>query len=89
MKKYISAFLSIGTILILFYTLFDLKEQVKQVPLLQKQLDSVITLKDSLYDETFRLQIELGRYQLSFNHLQAINKPAAKQFINYLDHETE
>ena len=50
-----------GTILILFYTLFDLKEQVKQVPLLQKQLDSVTTLKDSLYDETFRLQIELEK----------------------------
>ena len=34
MKKYITAILSIGTVGLLFYTMFDLKNQVKQIPML-------------------------------------------------------
>ena len=89
MKKYLNAILSIGTVAVLFYTLFDLKEQVKQVDVLKKQLNTVTVLKDSLYDEAFIKQVELGRYELSLNYLQEINPKAAKQFTNYMNHETE
>ena len=53
MKKYIGAILSIGTVAMLFYTLFDLKNQVKQIPVLEHQLDSVSIIKDSLYEVNF------------------------------------
>jgi len=89
MKKYITAALSLGTITLLFYTMFDLKEQVKQVDILQKQLDSVTILKDSLYDVSFGAQVENGRYQMSLEHLKTVNPKAADEFENFYGHETE
>lgn len=89
MKKYINGILSIGTVTLLFYTLFDLKNQVKQVDVLKKELNRVTIVKDSLYDETFIKHVELGRYELSLNYLQEVNPKAALQFVNYMNHETE
>ena len=89
MKKYITTALSLGTIALLLYTLFDLKEQVKQVEVLQKQLDSVTILKDSLYDVSFGAQVENGRYQMSLEHLKTVNPKAADEFENFYGHETE
>jgi hypothetical protein len=89
MKKYLNAILSIGTVAILFYTLFDLKEQVKQVDVLKKELKIVSTQKDSLYDEAFNKHVELGRYELSLDYLEKVNPKAALQFVNYMNHETE
>lgn len=82
MKKYIGAILSIGTVAMLFYTLFDLKNQVKQIPVLEHQLDS-------LRDETFIISTENGRYELSLEHLKEVNPKAAKEFENYLTTQTE
>jgi hypothetical protein len=89
MKKYITAVLSIGTIALLFYTIFDLREQVKQVDVLQQQLDSVTVLKDSLYDVNFGTQVQNGRYELGINYLESVNPPAAEQLKTYIGHETE
>lgn len=89
MKKYIGAALSIGTILLLFYTMFDLREQVKQVEVLEKQLDSVSVLKDSLYDVNFGTQVQNGRYELGINYLESVNPKAADQLKTYIGHETE
>lgn len=82
MKKYIGAILSIGTVAMLFYTLFDLKNQVKQIPVLEHQLDS-------LRDETFIISTENGRYELSLEHLKEVNPKAAKEFENFLNTQTE
>lgn len=89
MKKYITAALSIGTITLLFYTMFDLREQVKQVDVLQKELDSVIVLKDSLYNVNFGTQVQNGRYELGLNYLETVNPTAAEQLKTYIGHETE
>jgi hypothetical protein len=89
MKKYITAALSLGTITLLFYTMFDLKEQVKQIEVLQKELDSVTIVKDSLYDVSFQAQVENGRYELSLEHLKTVNPKAADEFENFYGHETE
>ena len=89
MKKYIGTALSLGTIFLLFYTMFDLKEQVKQVQVLQHELDSVMIIKDSLYEVNFEAQVQNGRYELSLDHLKSIDSMAAYEFINFMDHETE
>jgi len=89
MKKYLNAILSIGTVAILFYTLFDLKEQVKQVDILKKELKTVTATKDSLHDEMFIQHVQLDRYELSLDYLQEVNPKAALQFVNYMNHETE
>ena len=89
MKKYISAALSITTIGLLFYTLYDLKEQVKQIVVLQHQVDSLTTIKDSLVNEVFIHEVTNGRYEITLDHLQETNPKAALEFINYMNHETE
>ena len=86
MKKYISAVLSIGTVGILFYTLFDLRQQVSS---LKKELVVVTAQKDSLHYENFIKGVELGRYELSLDYLQDKNPNAALQFVNFMNHETE
>jgi hypothetical protein len=86
MKKYISAVLSIGTIGMLFYTLFDLRQQVNS---LKKQLVTTTAQKDSLYDVNFGTQVENGRYELTINYLESVNPKAADQFKTYMGHETE
>jgi hypothetical protein len=86
MKKYISAVLSIGTIGMLFYTLFDLRQQVNS---LKKELVITTAQKDSLYDVNFGTQVENGRYELTINYLESVNPKAANQFKTYMGHETE
>lgn len=89
MKKYINAILSIATLGLLFYTLIDLKEQVKQIPVLKKEIDSLSTVKDSLTNEVFMREIQNGRYESTIYYLEETNPKAATEFKNYLEHETE
>lgn len=89
MKKYISAALSITTIGLLFYTLYDLKQQVKQIPVLKSQLDSVSIIRDSLVTEVFNHEIQNGRYEVTLDYLKEVNPKAALEFENYMNHETE
>lgn len=89
MKKYISAALSIATIGMLFYTIHDLRQQVKQVKVLQHEVDSLVTIKDSLVNEVFIHEITNGRYEITLDHLQETHPKAALEFINYMNHETE
>lgn len=44
---------------------------------------------DSLENELFNVQNINGRYELSLEHLYEVNPTAAKQFDDYLNHETE
>lgn len=89
MKKYINAVLSISTIGLLFYTLIDLRKQVKQVEVLQFQLDSVIVKLDIQHDLNFATQVENGRYQMFLEHLKEVNPKAADEFENFTARATE
>ena len=89
MKKYITAILSIGTVAMLFYTLFDLKNQVKQIPVLQHQLDSVSLQLDSLHLINFENEVENGRYEITLEHLKENNPKAAKEFEEFMNTQTE
>jgi hypothetical protein len=89
MKKYISAALSITTIGLLFYTLIDLKEQVKQIPVLKNQLDSVMVIKDSLVTEVFIHQTRIGKYETTVDYLLKTRPNAGLAFINHMGYETE
>ena len=89
MKKYISGILSIGTVALLFYTLFDLKNQLKQVPMLQHQLDSVTIQLDSLSLINFENEVQNGRYEITLEHLKETNPKAAKEFEEFMNSKTE
>ena len=89
MKKYITAILSIGTITLLFYTMFDLKNQVKQIPVLQHQLDSVTIQLDSLSLINFENEVQNGRYEITLEQLKETNPKAAKEFEEFMNSKTE
>lgn len=44
---------------------------------------------DSLHDELFQAKVQNGRYELSLEHLYEVNPSAAKEFDNFMAHETE
>lgn len=76
---------SIGLIL---YTMYE------QNITITKQKVEISTLKsqsgnDSLQTELFNVQSENGRYELSLDYLKEVNPKAAKQFEDYMSHETE
>lgn len=83
MKKYITPILYIGTVLMLFYTLFDLRSRVKTVPVLEQQVDS-------LNVELFNEQVQTGRYETTTEEFLKSKYPKVyEEYKTYLDHETE
>ena len=89
MRKYINAIISLGTVFFLFYTIIDLKKQVKEVQVLQNKLDSVVVKSDSLHDENYVLELQNARYEATIAHMQETNPKLALEFINFMNHETE
>jgi hypothetical protein len=93
--KYQKAIVGTGAIAVLVVCYFQQKElarlrseqiKVYNVP---HNIDSLITLKDSLYDELFISKVQNGRYELSLEHLYEVNPKAGKQFTEFMEHETE
>jgi hypothetical protein len=44
---------------------------------------------DTLTDDLFIEKVTNGRYELSILHLMEVNPKAAKEFNNFMEHETE
>jgi hypothetical protein len=53
------------------------------------EVKTLQSTSDSLYDEAFINHVQLGRYELTLDHLQEVNPKAALEFVNYMNHETE
>ncbi len=93
--KYQKAIIGTGAISVLLICYFQQKELTKlkteQVKVYQvpHNIDSMINLKDSLYDELFIQKTTNGRYELSLEHLYEVNPKAAKEFDEFLNNETE
>lgn len=56
---------------------------------LQRQVDSLQNRSDSLYNELFPIQVELGRYEIAYEILMERNPQAAKQYGTIISEETE
>lgn len=54
-----------------------------------KTIDSLQRVVDSLYNENYPCQIELGRYEVALDMLRERNPKAAEQFESILSRETE
>lgn len=55
----------------------------------KQKADALQIQVDSLQTETFHLQNQVGRYELTLEYLNEVNPKAALQATNYLNHETE
>ena len=100
MKKFFAPLLTAGTLLALLYTVYGYRQQnealKKACPVSDSTMKDVIVapdvaqqIIDSLQDEIFNAQSINGRYELSLEHLKEVNPKAAKQFEDYMSHETE
>jgi len=54
-----------------------------------KQIDSLNYQIDSLNNEIFINETIVTRYEISLDYLKEVNPKAAKQFEEYLSHNTE
>jgi hypothetical protein len=94
-SKYQKAIVGTGAVAVLILCYLQQKELSKlrseQIKIynVPHNVDSLITLKDSLYDELFISKVENGRYELSLEHLYEVNPKAGKEFQEFMEHETE
>jgi hypothetical protein len=94
-SKYQKAIVGTGAVAVLIVCYFQQKELSKlrseqiKVYNVPHNVDSLITLKDSLYDELFNTKVQNGRYELSLEHLYEVNPKAGKEFQDFMEHETE
>ena len=77
--------LIIGVIILCFWAISTRNKSIEY----KQQVEALTQTKDSLVAENFILQTQLGRYELTLEHLQGVNPKAALQFVNHMNHETE
>ena len=92
--KYQKAIVGTGAIAVLVVCYFQQKELTKLRA--EQKIEVVVggdiekaNLIDSLNSEIFILHTQLGRYELSLDHLYDVNPKAAKEFDDFMQHETE
>ena len=87
MKNYIKAILSLSSVGMLFYIIFNQKEQIKELnekPDLTHQVDSLIKVKDSLDNDLFIQNINVTRYEIALDRLREVSPKSAEEFDLFL-----
>lgn len=92
--KYQKAIVGTGAVAVLIVCYLQQKELSKlraeqKIEVLVSGDIEKANLIDSLHDELFNAKVEAGRYELSLQHLYEVNPKAAKEFDDYMAHETE
>ena len=92
--KYQKAIVGTGAVSVLIVCYFQQKELTKLRA--EQKIEVVVggdiekaNLIDSLHDELFQSKVENGKYELSLQHLYEVNPKAAKEFDDFMAHETE
>ena len=92
--KYQKVIVGTGAVAVLIVCYFQQKElsklraEQKIEVLVGGDIQKANTI-DSLNEEIFILHTQLGRYELSLEHLYEVNPKAGKQFTEFMEHETE
>jgi hypothetical protein len=68
--------------LVIGFLWYDNNELAKEVKHLQTQ-------NDTLHDNLYQCQLEIGRYAFAIDHFNKTNPKAAKEFNDYYENETE
>jgi hypothetical protein len=92
-QKYQKAIVGTGAIAVLILCSLQQKE-LQSLRRENKELGNHIVNQhsmnvDSLHSEIFILQTEMGRWELSLQHLYEVNPTAGKEFTQFMEHETE
>ena len=93
-QKYQKAIVGTGAVAVLVVCYFQQKELTKLRG--EQKIEVVVggdiekaNMIDSLHDELFQAKVQNGRYELSLEHLYEVNPSAAKEFDDFMAHETE
>jgi hypothetical protein len=93
-SKYQKAIVGTGAVAVLVICYFQQKELAKLRA--EQKIEVVVggdiekaQIIDSLNSELFVLQTQIGRYELSLEHLYEVNPKAGKAFTEFMEHETE
>lgn len=86
-RKYIELFIIFGSLFILLYTIIDLREQVKQVKVLQFKLDSVRVKADILFDRNYSIDVQNAKLNAALEYLRRNNPKAAEDFEKHMRNE--
>jgi len=89
MKKYINTSLSLASIGILFYIIFNQKEQIKELSSTKSNIDSLYQVVDSLKAEVLSNEIEASRYEIIFERAEAEMTPECKEELETIKHTVE
>jgi len=79
MKKYIGATLSLASVGMLFYIIFDQQHQIQTLQQSKSNTDSLVNVIDSLKSEISGKEIEVGRYEVIFDRAEGEMSPECKQ----------
>jgi hypothetical protein len=94
-QKYQKAIVGTGAIAVLVLCSLQQKELQTLRAQLKVDTTSVSTpiveedIVDSLRSEIFILETEIGRWELSLQHLYEVNPKVGKEFTQFMEHETE
>jgi len=84
--KYLFIFL---TALLFIICLYQRRQTVILQTTYQHQIDSIQYVVDSLHNENYPCQIELGRYEVAYRIFMERNSKAAEQYGTIISEETE
>jgi len=90
-QKAISETMAIAVLVVCYFQqkeLTKLRAEQKIEVVVGGDIEKANTI-DSLNSEIFILHTQLGRYELSLDHLNEVNPKAGKQFQEFMEHETE
>lgn len=77
------------TCLTLIWSINQYLRTTEQIIGLQLELERIEAQKDSLREELFINKVDIGRYELTIDHLKEYDPKAYKEFDRFLSHETE
>jgi hypothetical protein len=86
MRKYINAILTLSSVLVLFYIIYD---QHKQINEYKQQLSEYEKFLDTVKTDSFQFQVMADRYAIALELLREEDSVAAVKFERILQKETE
>lgn len=89
MKKYIGPVLSLASIGMLFYILFDQKQQINRLKQIKTHVLIVENECDSLKSEMIAKDIQLGRYEIIMERIDAEFDAECKEKIDEIKLQVE
>jgi hypothetical protein len=85
--------LGVASVGLILFTMYEqnktITKQKGEINALKNTIQKQDSINANQYDDVFNAQSENGRYELTLEYLKEVNPKAAKQFKDYMAHETE